>query len=298
MGEMNSQECAPLVSIVIATYNRPELLQDALESIARQTFSDYEIIVVDDGSTVPGAEQVCMKYKKCRYVRQLNSGESAARNYGARLARGQLLAFLDDDDKWKPDKLERQVAFLAEHPDIGVVHSPAEIIRTDGTATGELVGANNPEWRSGRVFHHAVRTCVVKSPTSLIRKEIFDRSGGFDANIQFGEDWEFWARIANSAEFGHIPEPLAYFRVHDGSTTKEGGRLELPPYMAQKLCDYVKPKDRSLVRRQCCMAYFGIIGHCTSGRSAERSRHLWKAFLLWPPCIFMRRFWGLLVFSN
>lgn len=288
----------PRVSVIIPTYNRPALLRETLRSVSNQTFTDFEIIVVDDGSTVAGVEDVCREFAKCRYFRQENMGRSSARNRGIKEARGELIAFLDDDDLWKPEKLARQVEFLDQNPHVGLVHSPAEKILSDGTPTGELIGNNNPEWRSGNVFLHAVRSCVVKSPTPLVRKEVFGSCGGFDAFLHSAEDCEFWARVAYRYEFGSIPEPLAYYRVHQGSTTNQDNYLEAPPYIAGKLCAYVEKKDRVTVRRQSCLAYLGTIGHYTQGRSAKRLRHLWKAFLLWPPCIFGKSFWGLLLLSQ
>ena len=102
----------PRVSVIIPTFNRPQLLGKALASVAEQTYTDYEIIVVDDGSTVPGTENVCRKFSKCCYIRHENQGLSATRNRGIRKACGEFIALLDDDDSWKSDKLERQVRFF------------------------------------------------------------------------------------------------------------------------------------------------------------------------------------------
>ena len=288
----------PRVSVIIPTYNRPDLLRHTLKSVSDQTFTDFEIIFVDDGSVVAGVEEVCREFPGCRYILQENQGRSSARNRGIMEAKGDLIAFVDDDDLWKPEKLEKQVAFLDRNPHVGLVHSPTEKMSADGTSAGELIGSNNPEWRKGNVFRYAVRGCVVKSGTPLVRGEVFKRCGYFDPDLHTGEDWEFWARVAYRYEFGVIPEPLAYCRIHDGSLTRQDLYMKVPSYMATKLCAYVEPGDRPLVRRQCCMAYLGTIGRFTGPQSAKRLRHLWKALLLWPPCIFQKSFWGLLLLSR
>jgi glycosyltransferase involved in cell wall biosynthesis len=288
----------PRVSVIIPTYNRPALLRETLKSVSKQTFADFEIIVVDDGSTVPGVEDVCAEFLECRYFRQENMGRSSARNRGIEEARGELIAFVDDDDLWKPEKLARQVAFLDQNPHIGIVHSPVEKILFDGTPTGELIGNNNPEWRSGNVFPYAVKGCVVKSPTPLVRMEVFMSCGDFDTSLHGAEDWDIWARVAYRYEFGVIREPLAYYRVHEGSTTSQDSYLKNHSYMAEQLCTYVEEKDRAMVRKQSCLAYLGTISHYTEAQSMKRFRHLWKAFRLWPLCIMEKSFWGLLLLSR
>lgn len=284
------------VSVVIPTYNRPILLRETLRSVAAQTYPSFEIVVVDDGSITPGVKDVCRAVPQCRYLHQDNAGRSAARNFGAKQARGDLLAFVDDDDLWKPEKLERQVSLLDKNSQVGLVHCPVEEITADGTPTGRIIGINNLEWRSGSVFQHAVRACVVKSPTPLVRREVFEQAGAFNTTLRGDEDWECWARIAYITQFGHLTTPLAYYRAHAGSTTRSSDYLGTPMRMAQTLRTFVEPKDRGIVRRQCSHAYLQAIGTYTASRSLDRFQHLRKAFSLWPPCIIVKQFWGLLIF--
>jgi len=287
-----------LVSVIIPTFNRPKLLREALESIARQTYPSFEIIVVDDGSKTPGVGDVCRSFPQCRYFRQENAGRSAARNFGVKHARGDFLAFVDDDDLWKPDKLARQTAFLTQNPEAGVVHGPAEVIGEDALPTGVVIGANNPEWREGKVFAHAVRRCVVKSPTPLMRRSLRARVGPFNTNLHHGEDWEFWARAAYVTNFGYIKEPLAYYRVHPGSSTEqttsqEAELMDTAKFMAGTLARFVQPADRGIVRQQCCLAYLAF---AAASRPAGGKRGAWpwaQALRLWPPCLLRKEFWAL-----
>jgi glycosyltransferase involved in cell wall biosynthesis len=288
----------PRVSVIIPTYNRPALLRETLRSVSNQTFTDFEIIVVDDGSTVPGVEDVCAEFLECRYFRQENMGRSSARNRGIGEARGELIAFVDDDDLWKPEKLARQVAFLDQNPHIGLVHSPVEKILFDGTPTGELIGNNSPQLRSGRVFPYAVRICVVKSPTPLVRREIFTHCGSFDPNLNAGEDWEFWARVSYKYNFGFIAEPLAYYRIQKARTTVGDEYLRNSNYIEKKLAAYVDEKDRRIVHKEVCFAYIREIRLHTRPLSLKRFSHLCMAWALYPSSCGWKMFWGTLLIGK
>jgi hypothetical protein len=199
---------------------------------------------------------------------------------------------------WKPDKLARQVAFLDKNPDVGLVHSPAELVGIDSLPTGKVIGANNPEWREGNVFEHAVRRCVVKSPTPVMRRSVFERVGGFNTQLHYGEDWEFWARAAYVTKFGYIADPLAYYRVHNGSSAGETAvvvkeLVKTAIFMAGTLSRFVRAQDRPIVLRQCCLAYLELInanaGSCDNARLAP----LGRALRLWPACLLRREFWAI-----
>jgi glycosyltransferase involved in cell wall biosynthesis len=271
------------------------LLRETLASVAAQSFTDYEIIVVDDGDSAQSAEAVCAEFPQCHYICQQERGRSNARNRGIAEADGELVAFVDDDDLWKAHKLERQVAFLEEHPEVGVVHGPAEIIGTDNTPTGQLTGDDKLYMREGAVFAYAARVSIVKSPTPLVRKAVFSRCGLFDPHLHAGEDWEFWARVAYHYQFGYIPEPLAYYRLHAGTTTVSDKYLPACLHIAQKLSAFVEPQDRHIVRREVCYAYLGGIRLQTPKFSPARYHHLRQAFGLWPRCAGWKIFWSLLI---
>ena len=131
------EERSPKVTVVIPTYRRPAYLQEALDSLSRQTFKDFEAIVVDDGT--PGEEnrQICSKYSFVRYILTSNSGSQSGHNIGIIEARGEYVAFLDDDDQWVEEKLQKQVDILDRQRDYGLVHSYCQIIDENGRVTGE-----------------------------------------------------------------------------------------------------------------------------------------------------------------
>ncbi|MFD0762122.1 glycosyltransferase family 2 protein [Lutibacter aestuarii] len=206
----------PLVSVIIPTYNREKYLLQALNSVANQTYTNLEIIVVDDGSDINYAEKICEKIKNCKYYYKRNGGLSSARNYGVSKAKGEYIAFLDDDDYWRVDKLQIQVAVLNKKSSIDLVHSAAEVVDEKGLRVGKVIGAaqNKVNKRSGYVFWNALGVWVVKSPTPLIRKSVFKPDLLFDETIKVGEDIDFYQRLFYRHKVYYINKPLAFYREH------------------------------------------------------------------------------------
>lgn len=214
-------------SVVIPTYNRAPLVGQAIASVLSQTYSHFEVLVVDDGSTDDTAARVArIPDPRIRYLRRPHCGVSAARNMGIAEAGGDFIAFLDSDDLWKPTKLQRKVDFLHTHPEVDVVFSDLEkfdgdehvvsFMRTTPTFSKLLQDAAFPE---GLVLEpRTVLLCLleevpIKIPTLTIRREALARSGLFDEQWSSSEDWELLLRLCRSARFGYIDEPLAVVRV-------------------------------------------------------------------------------------
>lgn len=203
-----------LVSVIITTYNRDTYLEEAIKSVCSQTYRNIEILVIDDGSKMRYGEIFCKQYKNCSYYYKDNGGLSSARNFGISKAKGEYVAFLDDDDLWTLNKLEKQVQVLDEMNDIDCVHSSALVIDANGKETGEIIGASKEKAhkRSGNVFWNALGTWVIKSPTPLIRKTVFQPDLLFDETIKVGEDIDFYQRMFYRHKVFYIEEPLAYYR--------------------------------------------------------------------------------------
>lgn len=206
-----------LVSVIISTYNRDTYIEKAIYSVAHQTYANIEIIVVDDGSLVNYAESICNKYANCNYYYKSNGGLASARNFGVSVAKGDYIAFLDDDDFWKLDKLEKQVEILNNNPSVDCVHSSAAVVDEKGSLTGQCIGAaqNKIHKRSGYVFWNALGCWVVKSPTPLIRKKVFRSDLQFDETIKVGEDVDFYQRLFYRHKVYYINEPLAFYREYN-----------------------------------------------------------------------------------
>lgn len=206
----------PLVTVIITTYNREEFLETAIQSAVNQSYSNIEILVIDDGSVHNYAQDICNKFSNCTYHFKVNGGLSSARNYGIKLAKGNYIAFLDDDDFWDSSKIEKQMKILNENPSVDCVHSLAAVVDEYGKLTGNYIGAakNKIHKRSGYVFWNALGVWVVKSPTPLIRKKVFQPDLLFDESIKVGEDIDFYQRMFYRHKIFYLDEPLAFYREY------------------------------------------------------------------------------------
>jgi glycosyltransferase involved in cell wall biosynthesis len=199
----------PRVSVIVPAYNMAEYTVETIESLRAQTYPDVEIIVVDDGSTDGTAMALERFGDSIIRLRQENRGACAARNRGFRASTGELVAFLDCDDLYHPEKVERFVAWFRDHPGVGMVYSPEYLIDENG----EIVGENRPRRpHSGEVFSRLLRRNFVGSSTPIVRREALDEVGLWDEAIFTTADWDLWLRIARRCLVGYIDDPLSYSR--------------------------------------------------------------------------------------
>ena len=208
----------PKVSVIITTYNRPNYLEEAVKSVVNQTFQDFEILIIDDGSKEKYAKDVVNKYEKCLYFFKNNGGVSSARNYGINKSKGDYIAFLDDDDYWKNNKLEIQVNLLNNKPEIDCIHSSIEVVNEKGKLLNKRLGAskNKAHKRSGYVFWNALGVWLVKASTPLIRKKVFNNNKMmFDETLEVGEDTDFYQRMFYKHKVIYIEEPLTFYREYN-----------------------------------------------------------------------------------
>lgn len=208
------------VSVIIPLYNGECFIQEALDSVFQQTFKDYEVIVVDDGSTDRSADIVQSNTHEIKYIYQSNQDVSAARNTGIRESNGEFIAFLDQDDYWFPEKLEKQVSLF------------------DAVESTHLVFCNMLRWYGGEKFRHeswrhrynkkAMKKGMAKSllfkcsfqpSTVMVRRSCFEKEGGFDETLKVCGDWDIWLRLAwRGYEFRYLEEILCYYRDWGGNT--------------------------------------------------------------------------------
>jgi len=222
------------ISVIIPTYNYGRFLGAAIDGVLSQTLRPAELIVVDDGST-DDTESVISRYLhdadgadavKIRYIKQKNAGVCAARNRGVAESSGQFIAFADADDIWHPTKLEKQIVKFAQDENIGLVHCGISEFDSD---TGETIGVNI-DGMEGDVADELLlweQPAVNVSGTVLVvRREAFDRVGGFDTEIKVGEDWDFCYRVAREFKVGFVPEALVDYRSHGASAHRNVAEME------------------------------------------------------------------------
>ncbi len=212
---------APLVSVVVPTFNGERFLGDTLRSVLAQTHPAVEIITVDDGSTDGSAALVAAVAPRALRLSQGNAGVSAARNRGLAAARGRYVIFLDQDDIWHPQQLERQVAWLEQHPECGVAVVPYShwYPAEGGYAAPETLWPPDPglvtdPHFTGWVYHQFLWDIWALTSGTLMRREVVAGVGGFDVSLPYSEDWDLWLRLAQETQFALLRWPPILYRQH------------------------------------------------------------------------------------
>ena len=201
------------ISVVIPTYNRIELLKRSIDSVINQTIKPSEIIIVDDGSNDGTEAMVKKKYDSVKLIKQKNKGVSAARNSGIKASSGEWICFLDSDDEWKNDKLEKQITAVANNSDYKFFHSNEIWIKN-----GKRINQKKKHKKyGGDIFKKCLDMCRISPSSVLIDKNIFEEIGFFNENLVVCEDYELWLRICDKYEVFFIDEPLIFkYGGHQG----------------------------------------------------------------------------------
>lgn len=274
-------QSVPCVSVIIPTHNRAQLIGQALQSVLEQTYADYEIIVIDDGST-DNTRQVVQSFSgPIHYVYQNNRGASAARNQGIELAHGKYIAFLDSDDWCLPQRLEKQANYLDEHLQTGAVYSwYIEVNEHDNR-----LYLRRPDL-SGAVYKQFLSRYMVGlmyPSTVMVRREVLTHVGVFDEQMPPAEDSDLWCRIARFYDVGLIREPLSNIRRHSENTRVEDILLVLP-----RIADKAFEADRKLSWFYKRRIYADVYGMSSSylffdkAKRMEAIRQLLRGLLYWP----------------
>lgn len=265
----------PLVSVVLPTRDRPRRLSAALSSVLSQTYPNLEVLVVDDASTDPVEEVVENLSRGDRRVRLIRlsekSGAAVARNTAFADARGELVAFIDDDDLWKPQKLEKQVAFLEEHPDMGIVTSDHEVI--------------DERWPDRLMYHLGPRTFTSQHllwfniPGSLVccivRRDVVGDDLWLDESYPSVEDWDLWVRCARHTKMGVVKEVLGRRTLH------ADGRLSDPASKLNGLRAFERSHSRSM--SPACLAFLRAHQRMEMGAGWQKRLNVARSLLSTSP---------------
>jgi glycosyltransferase involved in cell wall biosynthesis len=298
----------PKVSVVIPTYRHRDYILETLTSVFRQTFQDYEVIVVNDGSPDDTAQVlaplVCQG--RIRYLEQPNAGQGAARNRGIREAQGQYVALLDDDDLWPPDKLAWQVQALEAAPEVVLVFGP-EVHFRDGDVRGEAVPrvpapVQQRQAPAGDCLADFLRRNRIMSVgQTLIRGAALRALGGFDEAIWGADDYELFLRLARRGRFVFEPHVALFYRRHPHNASRNVWRLYKnccavrhkhlgvvpPPRLAGLWWTNLVHYRRSFARKMIAEAVFCV----RHGRGRLAAGLLGRALWIWPASGFQPLFW-------
>ncbi|MFC1904253.1 glycosyltransferase family 2 protein [Chloroflexota bacterium] len=235
------------VSAIILTYNRAHMLTEAIDSVLNQTFKDFEVIVVDNYSS-DNTEAVVKSYndKRIKYFKNQNNGFIGVnRNYGVEKSRGEYITFLDDDDLWLSEKLERQVELLDSNKELGLVYSDSYMINGDGNVRENTYfhGVNPVR---GSAFNELFMLNVIPMLTVVIKREVLDKVGVFNPRYKIALDHDLWLRVVQYYPIDFIEQPLAKYRLYSDSVSQKNINLTYQEEL--QIIDYWLKRNPGLER--------------------------------------------------
>lgn len=253
-------ETEPLVSVIIPFFNREDLTLLSINSVFNQTYNNYEIILIDDGSTETIDQIKGLNNSKIQLLYQIHKGPAAARNFGMKNARGKYIAFLDSDDIFLPEKLNIQVEIHEKHPDIWLSHTSYQKIDQNGS----ILGITNSGTFSGFVFPNILLYCPIATPTVMINRKIVDNLIFYDDQYKISEDIIFYAKVAKHSEIIGIDIPLSNVRIsecsHSTNTKSQiAGYNNILKFIRKKTTEINKDKYREInctIRNYMAMQYY------------------------------------------
>jgi glycosyltransferase involved in cell wall biosynthesis len=279
----------PRVSVVIPTYNRAGYLAEAIDSVVAQSHDSCEILVADDGSEDETPDVLARYGGDIVFVKLEHSGLlGAVRNAGLRRARGELVAFLDSDDIWLPEKLERQISVLDRNPSVGLVCSNAVVIDQNGNQIRDFY-LRPEQGSSGKVLEQLLDVNFVIVSSAVVRRELIDQAGGFreDVRLRGIEDYDLWLRVSAVSEVVYLPEALLQYREHAGSMRMEVPRtthwISLLTSLdnLEHFLEESDPRRQKLLRRrraellvELARAQRSEVGRASALRSLRQATHL------------------------
>jgi glycosyltransferase involved in cell wall biosynthesis len=215
------------VSILLTCYNHLRFLPEALASITSQTFTDYEIIAIDDGSTDGTREWLSEQTVPMKHIfNEQNLGTYGSLNVALAAATGEFVAVLNDDDVWRPEKLARQIEVMDAHPHVGIVHTDGDFIDGDGNVIpGSPLGFAFPRFETGDILAGLLYENKIIASAALVRRQILVNLGGFNEAYFGSGDWEMWLRVCEGWAAGFVAEPLTRYRVHGANASHKLERI-------------------------------------------------------------------------
>lgn len=241
----------PKVSVIIPLYNGKKYIRETLESVFSQTYDDFEVIVVDDGSTDDPKEDLAPFRDKIKFIRQKNSGcPAGAKNTGVRQAKGEYLAFLDQDDLWKKDKLQKQIDLFKKDQETLAVASNVGIIDGFGKSIIEKVWPNPEIWKNADIREKLSQGNIILTSSSvMIRRNFIEKYGFFNEKLLITDDFDMWYRVSRMGKLMLMPEVLTYWRMHSSNTSKmsEKTRVDTAMYYEELVKDNTLSKEEKVI---------------------------------------------------
>ena len=290
------------ISIIIPTYNSAQYICEAIESVLNQTYKDFEIIVVDDGSTDNTKEVIKPYLNKIKYIYQQNSGPSAARNRGIKEAKGEYIAFLDADDIWLPQKLELQIKFMEKEKEVGLIFSDMILFNEKGIIKNSFLKeklffnklsikplSSTEKVIYDNVFNALLQENFIPTNTVIVKKECFNKVGFFDETLFSVEDRDMWLRIGLFYDIGFINFPLVLTRFHETNiSANQELALKSRLKVMKKFLNYsnLPIKSKKIIKQTINKIYFDLGYLYFTYEKFPLSRIYFRKFLKENPFIF------------
>jgi glycosyltransferase involved in cell wall biosynthesis len=276
----------PKISVVIPAYNAELTIKETIESVQKQTFADFELIIINDGSTDGTLEKLqSVDDSRLKIFSYQNGGLSVARNRGVVHATGEFIAFLDADDLWAPDKLELQLVALEQHPEAGVAYSWTYFMNEKENC----LFPGSRSFYEGNVYKHLlIKNFIANGSNPLIRRAAIESVGGFDPELSHFADWDYWLRIAHNWSFVVIPKYQIYYRQSSRTMSSRVDGIQEAGYIliekafrsAPKELQSLKKIAHSMLLLYCTDLY---LQHSTDISGIKKSgENLWTAIRLHP----------------
>jgi glycosyltransferase involved in cell wall biosynthesis len=281
------------VSVVIPAYNAMAYLPETMESVLNQNFNDFEVIVVNDGSSDETEEWVSQIIDpRVKLISQENKGLAGARNTGIHHAQGEYITFLDADDLWEPSKIEKQVRILEENPEVALVYTWVSYIDEKGESTGRVFKnqAEGDVWK--KLIEHNIVEC---GSVAMVRRSCLETVGLFDQNLgSYVEDWDMWLRMASRYPFKVVKEPLVYYRQCSNSASRNweamarSFSLVIEKAFATAPSELQHLKNRSYGLANLCLAWKALQSRAKDWQGATRFRQ--QAIAYYPQLRFSKEY--------
>jgi glycosyltransferase involved in cell wall biosynthesis len=289
----------PTISVIVPAYNAARTILETINSVLQQTFSDFELIVINDGSTDQTLERLStVKDPRLKIFSYSNGGLSTARNRGITHAEGEFIAFLDADDLWTVDKLELQLAALQQHPEAGVAYS----WNYSMDEKGESFSAKNPIFFEGNVYAQLlVDNFIVNGSNCMIRKQAVESVGEFDPAVAGAADWDYWLRLAAHWPFVVVRQYQVFYRASSGSMSANIEYMERCTLAVLEKAFQAAPLEMQSLKKQSLANAYTYLAYkywtlvAGSDGAKKAAEKLWIAIRLYPPILRDKRPRNLLI---
>lgn len=273
------------VSIIIPVYNASKFVAETIKSVVNQNFEDWELIVVDDGSTDSTSTvlEQFSNHTKIEIISVENSGVSQARNFGYDKSKGEYIAYLDSDDVWLENNLELKVRYLEENKDLGLVHSDVEIVDEHSKRTGDILIGKEGDILEDLLLWNG--TCVPGPSSILVRRSAIEEVGGFNPELSTAADQEFFFRVSAKYKIGRVPKITSQYRIHSMNMHQNIKKMESDHILTYRLAEKNGLFKSNGFRRKCFSNMYLILAGSWWGDANKNIRtflFLWKSLILYP----------------